>query len=36
MATLFFQVMRVTLGDVIEARLVIESVMARWPPSGTI
>ena len=29
MATLFFQVMRVTLGDVIEARLVIEPVMAR-------
>jgi GntR family transcriptional regulator, transcriptional repressor for pyruvate dehydrogenase complex len=29
MATLFFQVMQVTLGDVIEARLVIEPVMAR-------
>jgi len=29
MATLFFQVMRVTLGDVIEARLVLEPVMAR-------
>jgi GntR family transcriptional regulator, transcriptional repressor for pyruvate dehydrogenase complex len=29
MATLFFQVMHVTLGDVIEARLVIEPVMAR-------
>ena len=29
MATLFFQVMHVTLGDVLEARLVIEPVMAR-------
>ncbi|MDF2434518.1 MAG: GntR family transcriptional regulator, transcriptional repressor for pyruvate dehydrogenase complex, partial [Mucilaginibacter sp.] len=29
MATLFFQVMHVKLGDVVEARLVIEPVMAR-------
>ena len=29
MATLFFQVLHVTLGDVLEARLVIEPVMAR-------